>query len=80
METKIINCGTDFKPDIKTVLTNVILGMEKNGYEPARQLAGYIMSGDPVYITSKDACREEILKVDRNELLEVLLKSYIDLK
>ena len=49
----------------------------KKGYNPVNQIVGYIMSGDPTYVTSFNGARSLIMKVERDELVEELLKEYI---
>ena len=51
--------------------------MREKGYNPVNQIVGYIMSGDPTYITSHNNARSLIMKVERDELVEELLKEYI---
>ena len=51
--------------------------MAEKGYNPVNQIVGYIMSGDPTYITSYKNARSMIMKVERDELVEELLKEYI---
>lgn len=51
--------------------------MAEKGYNPVNQIVGYIMSGDPTYITSHKNARSMIMKVERDELVEELLKEYI---
>ena len=62
---------------MKEVLDVVYTAMEEKGYNPVNQIVGYIMSGDPTYITSYKGARCLILKVERDELVEELLKEYI---
>ena len=54
-----------------------ITAMEEKGYNPVNQIVGYIMSGDPTYITSYKGARSMIMKVERDELVEELLKSIL---
>lgn len=63
----------------KEVLRKVYTALKKKGYNPINQMVGYILSGDPTYITSYDEARNLIRQIDRDELLERLLKSYIGL-
>ena len=67
-------------PELKIgdVLEIVYKAMAENGYNPINQIVGYIMSGDPTYITSHKNERSVIMKVDRDEILEVLFENYID--
>ena len=62
---------------VKKVLDVVYHAMEEKGYNPVNQIVGYIMSGDPTYITSHNGARSLIMKVERDELVEELLKEYI---
>ena len=62
---------------VKKVLDVVYHAMAEKGYNPVNQIVGYIMSGDPTYITSHNGARSMIMKVERDELVEELLKEYI---
>lgn len=62
------------------ILTQVHQAMTEKGYNPVNQIVGYIMSGDPTYITSHNNARSLIMKVERDELVEELLKVYISVK
>ena len=59
------------------VLDLVYTAMDEKGYNPVNQIVGYIMSGDPTYITSHKGARSMIMKVERDELVEELLNEYI---
>ena len=61
----------------KDILDIVFHALKEKGYNPVNQLVGYIMSGDPTYITSHNGARSMIMKVERDELVEELLKEYI---
>ncbi len=63
---------------IKDVLENVYESLTEKGYNPVNQLVGYIISGDPAYITSYNDARNQIKKIDRNELVEELLTKYME--
>ena len=62
------------------ILNQVYQAMTEKGYNPMNQIVGYIMSGDPTYITSHNNARSLIMKVERDELVEELLKVYIEAK
>ena len=64
-------------PDVKVVLATVYEALTQKGYNPVNQIVGYIMSGDPTYITSHNNARSLIMKVERDELVEELLTEYI---
>ena len=61
----------------KMVLSTVYDALKEKGYDPVNQIVGYIMSGDPTYITSHKNARSLIMKVERDELVEELLTQYI---
>jgi uncharacterized protein (UPF0297 family) len=60
------------------ILKTVYQAMTEKGYNPVNQIVGYIMSGDPTYITSHKNARSLVSKVERDELVEELLKVYIE--
>ena len=62
----------------KDILEIVYKALSEKGYNPVNQVVGYIMSGDPTYITSHRNARSLIMKVERDEILEELLSVYID--
>ena len=66
------------KMDVSQVLEQVYTALTEKGYNPVSQIVGYIMSGDPTYITSHKNARSLIMKVERDEILEELLSVYID--
>ena len=68
------------EPEIRVhdVLKIVYEALSEKGYNPVNQIVGYIMSGDPTYITSHKNARSLIMKVERDEILEVLFENYID--
>ena len=63
---------------VKQVLDTVYNAMAEKGYNPVSQIVGYLMSGDPTYITSHMGARNLIAKVERDEIIEELLKDYIE--
>ena len=65
---------------VKDVIAVVYEALTEKGYNPVNQIVGYIMSGDPTYITSHKSARSLIMKVDRDELVEELLTKYIEAK
>ena len=64
---------------VKDIITTVFIAMTEKGYNPVNQIVGYVMSGDPTYITSHNNARSLIMKVERDEILEELLTEYINL-
>lgn len=65
---------------VKDVLEIVYRALSEKGYNPVNQMVGYIMSGDPTYITSHNNARSLIMRVERDELIEEALQYYIDTK
>lgn len=64
----------------KEILKEVYEALVEKGYNPINQIVGYILSGDPTYITSHNDARNLIRKVERDELLEKMVKNYIGLE
>ena len=64
--------------DVASILKDVYEALTEKGYNPVNQIVGYIRSGDPTYITSHKNARSLIMKVERDEILEVLFENYID--
>lgn len=62
---------------VEDILQQVYVALKDKGYNPVNQMVGYIMSGDPTYITSYNNARSLIMKVERDELVEVVLKYFI---
>ncbi len=62
----------------KDILEIVYKSLSEKGYNPVNQVVGYIMSGDPTYITSYNGARSLIMKMERDELVEEMLKTYIE--
>lgn len=63
--------------EVKDVLEIVYHALVEKGYNPVNQIVGYVMSGDPTYITSHKNARSLIMKVEKDELVEEILKAYI---
>ena len=64
--------------DVSQVLEQVYVALTEKVYNPVNQIVGYIMSGDPTYITSHNGARSLIMKMERDELVEEMLKTYIE--
>ncbi|MBR0085673.1 MAG: IreB family regulatory phosphoprotein [Lachnospiraceae bacterium] len=75
--TQFFNVERDQGSIVREILASVYTALTEKGYNPVNQIVGYIMSGDPTYITSYKNARYLIMKVERDELLEELLKDYI---
>jgi len=66
--------------EAEEIISNVYKSLKEKGYNPINQLVGYILSGDPTYITSHNNARSLIRKIERDELLEELLRTYLEKK
>lgn len=75
--TQYFKTPGDEKKDVKEVINTVYRALMEKGYNPVNQIVGYVMSGDPTYITSHLGARSLIMKVERDEIIEELLKDYI---
>lgn len=67
----------DEELDAQAILKEVYEALQEKGYNPINQLVGYILSGDPTYITSHKDARNKIRKIERDELLEKMVKYYV---
>ena len=77
-ETMIMQNRSEEQTVASMILEDVYHALKEKGYNPVNQIVGYIMSGDPTYITSYNGARSLIMKVERDELVEELLKAYIE--
>ena len=75
--TRKFSLNYDKDEEIKVALTAVYNALQEKGYNPINQIVGYILSEDPTYITNYNNARTLIRKIDRDELLQVLLRSYL---
>jgi len=69
--------GDDRSSQLKAMLGAVYDSLEEKGYNPINQIVGYILSEDPTYITTHNSARSIISKIDRDELLQELVRSYL---
>ena len=76
-ETTIFSIYNAKDEEIRQTLKEVYDALQEKGYNPINQIVGYIMSGDPTYITSHKDSRSLIRQLERDELLEELVKEYI---
>lgn len=79
-KTQYIKVQPDNTLQVSDVIKQVYEALTDKGYNPVNQIVGYIMSGDPTYITSHKNARSLIMKVERDELVEEMLKNYIEKK
>ena len=75
--TQYFKVQKDQDIEVKDVVEQVYRALIEKGYNPVNQIVGYIMSGDPTYITSHRNARSLIMKVERDELVEEILRAYI---
>ena len=75
--TQFFKVDVDTASSVEVILETVFEVMKEKGYNPVNQIVGYIMSGDPTYITSHNGARSLIMKVERDEIIEELLQDYI---
>ena len=76
-DTMKFKVNYDKAEEVKTIMSRVYKALSEKGYDPVNQIVGYIMSGDPTYITSHDGARGLITKLEQDELLEEIVKEYI---
>lgn len=75
--TKYFKIQPEQNVSVSEVIENVYKALKEKGYNPVTQIVGYIMSGDPTYITSHNNARSLIMKVERDELVEETLRYFI---
>lgn len=76
-ETTRFEMGIDNDREARDIMTEVLAALREKGYNPVNQLVGYFLSGDPTYITNHKGARAVIRRMERDELLEVIIKDYI---
>ena len=75
--TRKFKIAIDKDAEIHQILTTVYQALEEKGYNPINQIVGYILSEDPTYITNHNNARTLIRKIDRDDLLQVLVRRYL---
>ena len=78
--TQDVDLVKDTTLEVPEIIAEVYEALSEKGYNPVSQIVGYIMSGDPTYITSYKGARSLIIKAERDEIIEVLMENYIDTK
>lgn len=76
--TQFIDINQTKRISVSEVILRVYQALVERGYNPVDQIVGYIMSGDPTYITSHNNARSLIMKVERDEILEELMRNYVE--
>ena len=75
--TAVFSIRDDRDMEIKQAVLQVYRALEEKGYNPINQIVGYLLSEDPTYITNYNGARTEITKIDRDELMEELVRNYL---
>ena len=68
---------SDDKENMRRILRNVYEALTEKGYNPVNQIVGYLLTEDPTYITKYNNARSMICKIDRDELMQVLVREYL---
>lgn len=76
-ETTVVDTARILDQNAKEELTSICNDLSERGYNPTKQIVAYLVSGDPGYISSYKECRDRILKFNREDILEVMLVSFI---
>jgi uncharacterized protein (UPF0297 family) len=77
-ETRFFKVKPDKDDETRDIILRVYMALKEKGHNPVSQIAGYLLSGDPTYITSHDNARSLVRKVERDEILEELIRSYVN--
>ena len=77
-KTMTFSLGEDKEQEMKQILTTVYDALREKGYNPINQIVGYILSEDPTYITTHNNARALIRRIDRDELLQALVRNYLN--
>ena len=75
--TRKFSLGDQRDLEIKAILSSVYQALREKGYDPINQIVGYILSEDPTYITNHNQARTLIRKIDRDELMQILVRNYL---
>ena len=76
-ETQKFTVPSDDKENMRHILRNVYEALTEKGYNPINQIVGYLLTEDPTYITNYNNARSMICKIDRDELMQVLVREYL---
>ena len=77
MNTVKFTVPSDDKENMRRILRNVYEALTEKGYNPINQIVGYLLTEDPTYITNYNNARSNICKIDRDELMQVLVREYL---
>ena len=78
--TKPFPIAKDMGAETKQILREIYLALSEKGYDPINQIVGYLLSEDPTYITNYKNARALVRRIDRDELLNALVKNYLGVK
>ena len=78
-ETLSFKVERESNEKIKEIMKEVYASLKEKGYNPINQIVGYILSGDPTYITSHNGARKLIRQIERDEVLENMVKEYLNI-
>jgi len=78
-ETRFFKIKPDKENETRDIILKVYAALKEKGHNPVSQIAGYLLSGDPTYITSHQNARSLVRKVERDEILEELVRAYVGL-
>ena len=76
-DTQKFTVPSDDKENMRRILRNVYEALTEKGYNPINQIVGYLLTEDPTYITNYNSARSMICKIDRDELMQVLVREYL---
>lgn len=79
-DTQKFTVPSDDKENMRLILRNVYEALTEKGYNPINQIVGYLLTEDPTYITNYNGARSMICKIDRDELMQVLVREYLFVK
>ena len=79
-ETIAFPAAHQTEENVRQILTFVYDALREKGYNPINQIVGYILSADPTYVTNYKNARTIISKIERDDLLKILVKSYLDVR
>lgn len=77
-KTSMFEMDADNTKETREIMSDVLAALREKGYNPINQLVGYFLSGDPTYITNHNGARGVIRRMERDELLEVIIREYVD--
>ena len=76
--TQLFKVDLEKDYDVREIIASVYEALTEKGYNPVNQIVGYLMSGDPTYITSHKGARSLIMRAERDEIIELILEDYIE--